>query len=439
MGIALGDVAFRARHEVTAKVMKRIISRYRTLGDPGIVVATDPAIAAYPYDYYAELRAQGPMVKGATGVVVLTSHELIEGLYRDPRMGHPPVPTPEERANRSIARKLLEHNPFEGMQHPLMPPSMIVVNPPDHTRYRKLVSRAFTVRKAEEMRPRIKEIALGLLKDMGDRPDMDVMRDFASALPVMVIAEILGVPSADQANFRKWGYDVARTLDINLTFEETRDARDSLRALNDYFTEVFEQRRRDPQPDLVTALIEAEVDGDRLSPDELMANVLILLVAGFETTVNLLGNGTHELMKHPEMVQRLLASPDLWPNAVDEMLRFDSPVQFSARYSNAEVEIAGESFPAGTTVYMLIGSANRDEAVFADADTFDIERTNANRHVAFSSGIHFCPGAALARIEGQIGLQALFETFPDLAPAGPGKRRGSPLLRGFDSLPVRIG
>lgn len=434
--MALTDAGFRARHQVTATVVKRLLRKHLDQGDPAIRVSSDPRVTSYPFDYYRELRQRGELVTGSTGLHVATSHAMVERLYRDPRMVHPePVPA---HGKRSLARKILEFNPFEGMQHPLMPPSMIVVNPPDHTRYRKLVSRAFTMRKVESMRPRIQEIAADLIKTMGERDDMDVMRDFASQLPVLVIAEILGVPTKDQANFRKWGYDVARTLDINLSFSETRDARDSLRALNDYFTDIFEQRRKRPQDDLVTALLEAELDGDRLAPDELMANVLILLVAGFETTVNLLGNGTDALIRHPEQIERLLANPTLWPNAVDEILRYDSPVQFSSRVSGTEIELADRTLPPGSTVYMLIGSANRDEAKFANPDAFDITRDDAREGLAFAGGIHFCVGAALAKVEGHVGLQTLFETFPDLRHHGEGVRRGSPLLRGFNSLPVTL-
>ena len=437
--MAIGDLGFRARHELTSFVVKRVLARYIAQGDPGIQLATDPLLAEDPYAFYAAQRERGQIITGSSGVMIATSRQAVEQLFRDPRMGHAPLPTKEQLREAGFLRRMLGHDPFEGMIHPLLPPSIIVVDPPDHTRYRKLVSRAFTVRRAEEMRSRIEEITGELVKAMGKRPDMDVMRDFASALPVIVIAEILGVPAEDQAKFRKWGYDVARTLDINLSYAETRDARDSLKALNSYFEGVFAERRLHPRADLVTALIEAEVDGDRLSDDELMANVLILLVAGFETTVNLLGNGANLLLDRPELVAQLLSNPALWPEIVDEVLRFDSPVQFTSRYALADLEVAGQHIPAGTNVHLLIGCANRDPASFPDPDVFDIARHNARDNLAFASGIHFCPGAALAKIEGQVGLQALFETFPDLRKRGTSRRRGSPLLRGFDSLPVRVG
>ena len=423
----------RLRHAAGQGLTNVIMRRWSAKGDylPAFVI--DPAVADNPYPWYAKIRSEAEFHFGASGVGIATTHELVEAVYRDPRWGHtePDAPIP-------FWARLIDNTDFDGLVHPVAPPSMIAVNPPDHTRYRRLVSRAFTVKTVENLRPRVRDIADELLDAMLSKEKPDLMTDFAGVLPVMVIAEMLGVDPAMHADFKAWGYDVAQTLDATMTYEQSRAAHRSLTELNRYFTEAFEQRKVEPRQDLLTALLQAEVEGERLTHRELLATALILLVAGFETTVNLIGNGAALLLAHPEQRAALVADAALWPDAIEEILRYDSPIQGTSRIALEDLELEGHHLKAGTSAMLMIGSANRDPLKFVDPDVFDIRRANAREHVAFASGIHFCIGAALARVEGQVALQQLFTRLPHLRVAGPPKRRGSSLLRGYREFPVAV-
>jgi cytochrome P450 len=316
--------------------------------------------------------------------------------------------------------------------------SMLDRDPPDHTRLRNLVSKAFTPRVIEGLRPRVREVVDGLLDRAEDRRAMDLIEEFAYPIPVVVICEMLGVPVADHERFKGWSLDLARGLDASLFGdpEIARRSSESQHALRDFFRGLIAERRASPRDDLLSLMIAAEEAGDKLSESELLATCILLLVAGHETTVNLLGNGTLALLRHPAELRALRENPGLIGTAVEELLRYDGPVQRTARIPDTEVTVGGVTIPAGDMVMPFIGAADRDPAQFPDPDRLDLARAD-NRHIAFGWGIHFCLGAPLARLEGQIAISALVQRFPKLALATdrPEFRR-SLTLRGLTALPV---
>jgi hypothetical protein len=315
---------------------------------------------------------------------------------------------------------------------------MLAVDQPDHTRYRKLVSRAFTAKAVAALRSRTEEIADELLTGLERRRDVDLMTEYASLLPATVIAEMLGAPVAMSRQFLAWGAEAARSLDAGLSLSEFRRSERGLRALQRWLEGHFAHLRAHPGDDILSTLVHAQSAEGKLTQDELTATAMLLLAAGFETTVNLIGNGTALLIAHPEQHDRLRAEPALWPNAVDEVLRLDSPVQRTGRVAQRDTVLAGVRVPVGKPVMTLLGGANRDPEVFDEPARFDVGRPNAGEHLAFSSGIHYCLGAGLARMEGTVGLQALFDRFPDIALAGTPHRRATRVLRGYESVPVRL-
>jgi vitamin D3 1,25-hydroxylase len=309
-------------------------------------------------------------------------------------------------------------------------PMMLLMDPPDHTRLRKLVSRSFTVRRMEELRPRVEEIAAELVDGLSGR--VDLMQRYAFVLPVQVICELLGVPAGDREDFGGW----------SSTMVDESPAEDKAAAsakLAGYLGELVERKRVEPDGALLAALTQEADDGDRLSREELVAMGMLLLIAGHETTTSLIGNGVLALLAHPEQRELLAAKPELWPGAVEELLRWDPPVTNApVRFAAEDVEIAGTTIPEGAVVMLGLTAANRDPARFAEG--FDVARGDRG-HVAFGYGLHHCLGAPLARIEGQVGLQTLFERRPALAlavdPAELGYRR-SVLVHGVTELPVTL-
>jgi cytochrome P450 len=310
------------------------------------------------------------------------------------------------------------------------------MDPPDHTRIRRLVSSAFTPRSVAGLEPWIRDLTGRLLEQADASAGFDLIDVLAFPLPIAVICHLLGVPAEDQASFRVWGHDVAATLEPQLTSAETR-SRSSELALTRYLQNLVRQRRADPDDSLLSALVAAEEEGDRLSPGELVSTALLLLIAGFETTVNLIGNGTVALLGDRGQWRRLGEEPSLVPGAVEELLRYDSPVQMTARTATEDVDIGGTVIAKGASVIVAIGGANRDPGMFERPDHLNIDRPNASRHLAFSLGIHHCLGAALARLEGRIAVEELTRRYPGLELAGPAARRELLVLRGFESVPVR--
>ena len=386
----------------------------------------DSDFVADPYPTYHRLRREDPVHLSPLGFWVLTRYEDVVAILRDGRAA-------KEAIQEVVAAKL-------GIQASARTAlSMLDRDPPDHTRLRALVSKAFTPRVVERLRPHIQEIVDGLLDGVECRGTMDLIEEFAYPLPVIVICEMLGVPIADHERFKGWGLDIARGLDSVLlppdspVRERALAARGGLAA---YFRELIAERRTSPRDDLLSALIAAEEAGDSLSEEELLSTCILLLIAGHETTVNLIGNGTLALLRHPDQLRRLRETPALITTAVEELLRFDGPVQRTARVPNADITVGGRTIKEGELVMPFLAAADRDPAQFPDPDRLDLGRTE-NRHIAFGWGIHFCLGAPLARVEGQIAINTLVQRFPKLALATAAPEyRPSLTLRGLARLPV---
>jgi cytochrome P450 len=289
---------------------------------------------------------------------------------------------------------------------------LVFMDAPDHTRVRGLISKAFTPRSVERLRPRIDELTEELLAPLRDAGRFDVINDFAFQLPVAVICELLGVPTDDREMFRHLTRDLAVLLGEDVTAAQIGGAAGAALHLTAYLVPLFEERRRAPQADLISALVEAEEAGDRLGADELLTTVALLLIAGHETTMNLIGNGMLALLRNPDQLELLRTRPELMPPAVEELLRYDSPVRLTIRTALQDAIVAGEMVRGGEQVLAMLHAANHDPAVFESPDALDITR-DAHRHVAFGGGAHYCLGAALARTEAQIALAALV-ALPDL-------------------------
>jgi pimeloyl-[acyl-carrier protein] synthase len=314
------------------------------------------------------------------------------------------------------------------------------MDPPEHTRFRGLVSQSFTPKMVKALTPMIQKIVEGLLDEVAGKGEMDAIHDFAYPIPATVIAEMLGIPPADRLNFGQWSRDLTSFLGASkTTVQEVADqAQRSLQRLTEYFQGLIEQRRGNPQQDLISSLITVEEQGDLLSEEELVATCNFLLMAGHDTTTNLIGNSILALLNNPDELQRLKADPTLIATAVEEFLRYESPLQRQTRVALEDFEIDGRCIRKGQTVLMLQGAANRDPAQFAEPDRLDVGRQD-NKHVAFGAGIHFCLGALLARLEGQIAINTIVQRLPELRLAAddpPWRQNVS--FRGLKSLPVRF-
>jgi cytochrome P450 len=402
-------------------------------GEVSAALMVDPAYVEDPFPHYETIRAKGPFYDNGFALSTV-SHAVTTAVLRSPDFGVIGGFTGNVPRWLLLAQAVGGRGPLG----PVEPPSMLAVDAPDHTRYRKLVSRAFTAKAVAALRSRTEDIADELLTGLAAKREVDLMDDYANMLPATVIAEMLGAPVAMSRQFLAWGAEAARSLDAGLSFGDFRRSERGLRALQRWMEGHFAQLRAHPGDNILSTLVHAHAAEGKLTQDELSATAMLLLAAGFETTVNLIGNGTALLVEHPDQRERLRAETTLWPNAVDEMLRFDSPVQRTGRMAQRDTEVAGVPVGAGQPVMTLLGGANRDPDVFAEPQRFDVGRPNAGDHVAFSSGIHYCLGAGLARMEGEVGLRALFERFPDLALAGTPHRRATRVLRGYETMPVRL-
>jgi cytochrome P450 len=383
-----------------------------------------PKGMADPYPIYDELLAAGGIHEAKRfGMWMLTSHELVSAAVRDERL--------------SVDNRLLEARAEPAEADHFADHEMILrMDPPDHTRIRRLVGKAFTPKAIAALRGRIEAISGELLDTSTSSPGFDVVGDYAVPLTIRVICEILGVPDRDWRQFRAWGDDATRTMGANVSRADMRAAESAADELSVFLVDHIARKRREPGSDLLSAMIAAEEEGDRLSDRELLANTFLILLAGFETTVNLIGNGTVALLQSDDQWEKLCADPTLLPNAVEELLRYDSPVQFTGRNLPDDVDIAGHVLPKGKQVMIVLGAANNDPAVFADPRRVDITRANARDHVAFSSGPHYCLGASLARLEGEVAFRDLTARLPSLSLAGKPVRRGTDLLRGYSKVPV---
>lgn len=397
-----------------------------TLADRFFREAMSPAFREDPYAYYERFRGPAPLLRVADTIWFALGHAHVTALLRHPRLStdesHATTEAGEDKPDKPRSRSLL------------------FMDPPDHTRLRSLVARAFTPRRIEELRQATEAIAAELVSAMAARgPEADLIEAFAYPLPVRVICALLGVPAADEPIFTEWSRAIARSLDPSVLRSAELDAsievaRQDLRA---YLTGLLAARRKVPGNDLLSALAAVDVDGDRISSAEVLALAVLLLVAGHETTVNLIGNGTLALLHAPDQLSRLRQSPELIAPAVDELLRFDGPVQITQRIAIEDMGVGGCAVKAGDEILLVLGAANRDPSVFSDPNRLDVTR-DARRHVAFGGGIHHCLGAVLARMEGQIAFQALLDRFGRIELAGIPVRRPTFTLRGLESLPVAL-
>jgi cytochrome P450 len=387
----------------------------------------DPAFRANPYPHYKPLLAGPPRILDLFGpTAMVTRFADVTAVLRDHAHFSSVRPRdPSEPPNEG---------PFAGAR------TMLFSDPPMHTRLRRLVSRDFTPRRIREMEPRIREIAKQLIDAAPRRGDFDVMSGVANALPVMVIAEMLGVPPDHYEQFKHWS-DTVVSGDNTLPGTPLPDEfHAATKALRDYFAEEIDRRRKQPGTDLVSALVAAHDDTEAMTADELLAFVLLLLLAGNETTTNLIGNGMLALGRNPEQMDLLRQHLEMMPRAIEEILRYDGPVQSTIRFTTENVNLGGTALPANLGCFIIVAAANRDPAQFADPDRFDISREPRD-HVALGEGIHFCIGAPLARMEGAIAIGAMLERFPRLRLKDPNAEvtyKGSYFLRGLNSLSMSI-
>lgn len=395
-----------------------------------------PANREDPYPVYDRLRDVGPVANLPIGVIS-AHHATCNAVLRNPATTTATAARGADEHTPAFQRWLFGAPRRDHVIDPIGPDSIIGMDGPAHARVRRLVSGEFTPAAVQRLRPRLTTIAHDLLERTADQPTFDLMADYADTLPVLAVCEVLGIPERDHRQFKEWGNAVAADLDAMVPAPRQRAATRALAELGDYFAALIEQRRREPGDDMISRLALVEQDGDRLTDREVVSTSMLLLIAGFETTTNLLGNGTLALLRNRDQLDWLRADLDRVPNAVEELLRYDSPVQMSARFLGEPMTASdGTVVPAGSAITLVLGGANRDPEVFDDPHRLDLARPDARKHLAFASGPHFCLGAALARLEGEIAFTALLEHHGDLRLAGTPVRRPTFVLRGLDALPL---
>lgn len=386
----------------------------------------DPQVVASPFADYARARREHPVyLHDGLPIVSVFRYDDVQAMLKDPATWSSEVPLPPG---------------FE------LPPddarSMLVTDPPAHTRLRGLVNQAFTPRRIQRLEARVREIAHGLLDDALRARRVDLVEAFTYPLPVIVIAEMIGVPADDRERFKKWSDEAVADLGVavlDFSPERFRRQMEIRRKIGGYFVELIEERRAAPRDDLLSALVAAEIEGSRLSYPEMISMLILLLIAGNETTTNLIGNAVLQLCAHPEALALLRERPELVPGAIEEVARFDSPVQATVRFARQAATIGGRAIAAQQVALLWLQSANRDEAVFPEADRFDVTRADS-RHLAFGLGAHYCLGANLARLEARVALETLLERSADFRriESEPIERTTSFILRGLRKLPIEL-
>lgn len=395
----------------------------------------DPAYRSNPYPVLNHLRETDPVHVSPLGFTALSRYADCATMLRHP------MSTSDSRKSPGWPEQVRAQGLDPDQVLLESTPPFLFMDPPDHTRLRGLVNKAFTPRVVENLRPRVEAIVAELLDAAAKRGSLEVIEELAYPLPVIVISEMLGVPKEDSETFKAWSREMARSLDPDFVLPpEVQERRQrAAEEFTEYMRGLIAKRRVEPQDDLLSALIAVEEEGLKLTENELLSTAILLLIAGHETTVNLIGNGTLALLRHPDQMQRLRDDPSLIKTAVEELLRFDPPVQLTGRIALEDIELSDVVIPKHTQTVLLLGAANRDPAQFPDPERLDIGRTE-NRHLAFGMGIHFCLGAPLARIEGQIAIGEFVRRV--LAPGlveDPPPYKENITLRGIASLPVRFG
>ncbi|MGH3901066.1 MAG: cytochrome P450 [Pseudonocardiaceae bacterium] len=374
------------------------------------------------YALYERMRASGPVYRSRTGVHVVTSHALCGQVLRDPRF-----------RVRDLQNRPADFDPLtyaDGGSD-----SFLEQDPPDHTRLRRLAAPAFRPKLIRGYRPQIETIAHDLLDRAARRGSFDLIEDFAAPLPITVITKLLGIPDANVDRFARIGAVIGQSLGGVFSVRQADDLNAASADLAALFIELEHQRRHHPGDDVLSILTAARAE-DKLTLDELVATCTLLLIAGFETTVNLIGNATVALAQHPDQWNLLRDDPARVPAAVEETLRWDPSVQATVRVTHEPVELAGRTLRPDNQVILMLAAANRDHCAYPNPDRFDITRDGGPEHLAFSSGIHYCLGAPLARLEGEVALQTLTQRFPQLQVTGPLQRRPGSVIRGYASIPM---
>jgi len=394
----------------------------------------DPGFVADPYPAYTELRARGRVIRyEPTDQWLVPHHADVSALLRDRRLGR----TYQHRFTHEEFGRTApppEHEPF----HVLNDHGMLDLEPPDHTRIRRLVSKAFTPRTVERLRPYVHGLANDLVARLVEAGGGDLLTDVAEPLPVAVIAEMLGVPEADRALLRPWSAAICGMYELNPSEETAASAVRASVEFSAYLAELIAARRERPGEDLISGLIAAHDEGDRLTEQEMISTAVLLLNAGHEATVNATVNGWWALFRDPGQLAALRADHSLVPSAIEELMRYDTPLQLFERWVLDDIEIAGTTIPRGSEIAMLFGSANHDPAVFTDPARLDLTRRD-NPHISFSAGIHYCIGAPLARIELAASMTALLEQAPALTLATEPRRKPNFVIRGLEGLSVTVG
>ncbi|MFI6773574.1 cytochrome P450 [Nocardia sp. NPDC050412] len=392
-----------------------------------VVQSVAPHMRHNPYDSYAVLRDAGPFVPGPHDMHLVTRHHEAQTIMQDPRWSHAEEP------------QLLH-----GDSDVELPGSFLWMEPPEHTRLRGLVSKAFTARTVSGMRARAEQLVDALLAKMLAAGEVDLLDALAYPLPLTMVCELLGVPADAHEHVRQISTGIARGLDPDLLLSpaELAARTAAVHAFLEFFGDLVEQRRKSPREDLITALVQADDAGARLTRTELLGTLLILVVAGHETTVNLIGNGVLALIRNPEQFERLREFPELCESAVDEVLRYDAPVHLTTRTAHDVITVSGRTFAPGDAVIVLLASANRDARAFPDADKFDIARyargRKAERHLSFGLGLHYCLGAPLARLEMQVVLRAIADRVAAMTLLDEPSYRPNVVVRGMSELHVRL-
>jgi cytochrome P450 len=388
----------------------------------------DPAFGADPYPFYRRLRREAPIgtVPGLD-IWYLTRYDDCDAILRNPRAG-------SDASKSPVYRQLTEAGVLRLPQSITGRPSFAFLDPPDHTRLRKLVSSAFTPRVVDRLRPRIQELTDQLLDRAGTHGEVELVSEFAYPLVFTVMSEMIGVPAADQPRFLGWSNDMSASMDPRIEPPPELIARqeNAMRESRDYLGWLIRERRKTPSGDLLSALIQAEEGDGRLTEDEVLSTTVLLVGAGTETTVQLICNGMLALLHHPDQLALLRSRPELIGPAVEEILRWDPPIQLTQRIALADLTFSGVTIPAGCPVMVSLGAANRDEDRWADGERFDLERAE-HSHLAYGFGPHFCIGASLARAEGHIAISTILRRFADLALVGH-RRRPTFVLRCLDEL-----